>query len=193
MPRTKRNKRTLQKSMKSKKVWNMHGCSKHHKHKKGCKCYICMHRHNKSMKGGQCTACANPGLMKGGYGFYKPASPIPGPFVGNAWGPSVSQWPGVDGIGANRNYLSKNMYYQDPQTMMILGGKRNKITKRTKTKTKKHYKKGGGFIPQSLTNLGRSISFNAGSIYNTLNGYPHPVNPAPYEQQIPSAGKQILI
>ena len=88
------------------------------------------------------------------------------------------------------------MYYQDPQTMMILGGKRNKISKsksKSKSKTKKNHKRGGGFIPQSLTNLGRSISFNAGSIYNTLNGYSPPVNPAPYAQQLPNATKQLLI
>ena len=112
-------------------------------------------------------------------GGYNPTSHIPGPFIGDPWTPKISGWPGVDGVGANRNYLSNNLYKHDPQLMMKLGGKKNKT------------KKGGGLIPQDLVNLGRDISYNIGSTYNALAGYPQPVNPLPYKQ--PSLSKDITI
>ena len=175
MPSKKNKPSRKLKLKKSKKMWSMRGCAHSAKHR----CSKCKHS-----KRCQCAVCKK--CMKGGSSFYKPASPIPGPFVGQPWGPSVHEWPSENGMGADRNYLSQNMYFKDPQTMMIVGGKK------AKSKTYKK-KRGGGLIPQSLTNLGRSISFNAGSIYNTLNGYSPPVNPAPYAQQLPNATKQLLI
>jgi hypothetical protein len=77
--------------------------------------------------GGQIQVAPN----KMGGGFYKPASNIPGPFVGSPWKPNVWGWPGVDGKGGDRNYLEENMYHVDPQTMMKLGGM--KKTKKTTT------------------------------------------------------------
>ena len=61
--------------------------------------------------------------------------------------------------------------------------KEEKGGKKTKhSRSKKMHKRGGGIIPQDLTNLGREIAFSTGSAYNALNGYPAPVNPAPYVQ-----------
>jgi hypothetical protein len=129
------------------------------------KCLFCM------KKGKQCKKCAN---QIGGK-FYKPAGPLPGPFIGQPWLPPVKDWPGVNGVGGDRNYLSYNNYLVDPQTAMIVnGGSKNK-GKRTRK---------GGLLPQEFVNLGRQISFNMGSAYNALNGYPAPVNPLPYKDQL---------
>ena len=130
-----------------------------------------------AQNGGTCGACSSP-LMTGG-SFYKPAAPMPGPFIGQAWSPSVSGWPGVDGVSNNRNYLENNLYNAgDPQTMMKLGGSK-------KCKGKKI--RGGGLIPQDMVNLGRDVSFNFKSAYNALNGYSAPVSPLPYKDQLSSS------
>jgi hypothetical protein len=129
--------------------------------------------------GGSCGSCSNS--MKGG-SFYKPAADMPGPFIGKSWTPSISGWPGVDGISNNRNYLANNLYANgDPQTMMKLGG-----SKKRKGKGKQRFK-GGGLIPQDLVNLGRDASFNFQSAYNALNGYSAPTNPLPYRDQLSSS------
>jgi hypothetical protein len=129
--------------------------------------------------------------MTGG-SFYKPAAPMPGPFIGQAWTPSISGWPGVDGISNNRNYLADNLYNAgDPQTMMKLGGKR--MNKRSKSRSKSRgrsrsmNKRGGGLIPQDLVNLGRDVSFNFNSAYNTVYGYSAPMDPLPYKDQLSSS------
>jgi hypothetical protein len=114
------------------------------KHKRECICSLC------SKRGGN---------------FYKPASSIPGPFVGEPWTPKVSNWPGVDGVSSNRNYLDQNLYKNDPQTMMKL-------------------KSGGGIIPQELINLGRGLGHTVQSAYNVLNGYEIPPSPLPYKDQL---------
>jgi hypothetical protein len=140
-----------------------------------------------AQNGGTCNACSNSPVMAGG-SFYKPAAPMPGPFIGQAWTPSISGWPGVDGIGNNRNYLADNLYKVDPQTMMKLGG-----SKRIKNKSMN--KRGGGLIPQDLVNLGRDLSFNFKSAYNSLNGYSAPTDPLPYRDQLSSSisSKRIII
>lgn len=128
--------------------------------------------------GGTCGVCNAP-LMQGG-SFYKPPVPMPGPFIGQNWTPSIKGWPGVDGISNNRNYLANNLYDAgDPQTMMKLGGSKNK--------SKSMNKKGGGLLPQDLVNLGRDLSFNFKSAYNTLNGYSAPSSPLPYKDQLSSS------
>jgi len=141
-----------------------------------------------AQNGGTCGSC-NASLMKGG-SFYKPPAAMPGPFIGQAWSPSVSTWPGVDGVSNNRNYLANNLYDKgDPQTMMKLGGKRKG------RKCKSMNKRGGGLIPQDLVNLGRDASFNFKSAYNALNGYSAPVSPLPYKDQLSgsmSANKIII-
>jgi hypothetical protein len=123
----------------------------------GCNCGLVGGRKHK-----QSCMCS---LCKRGGSFYKPAAPIPGPFIGQPWTPLVPTWPGVDGVSSNRNYLEQNMYKNDPQTMMKL-------------------QSGGGIIPQDLVNLGRNLVFNAESVYNALNGYEGPPNPLPYKDQL---------
>ena len=169
----------------SQKIWNKNGCA-HHKYSEST-CPLCRKQmqnggklggklgglKNRSKKnkqgGGSCGRCMAQHGGRGG--FYGAASPIPGPFIGRAWEGNVEGWPGVNGIGSDRNYLAQNLYHVDPQRMMLLGGKKNKKNK-----------KGGGLIPQGLVNLGRDLTYNMGSAYNALNGYNPPVNPAPYVQ-----------
>jgi len=164
------------KTRKQQKLWKMKGCStstSKNLFSLGKKCSSCGKNHMKSFYGG--SGCGNtscpiaPFPMQGGF------NPVPAPLVGDPWKPTVHDWPGVDGIDNNRNYLENNMYYNDPQTMMKLngGGKKHKKTR-----------KGGGLIPQDLVNLGRDITYNFSSAYNALNGNPAPVNPLPYKQQL---------
>jgi hypothetical protein len=146
--------------------------------------------------GGSCgsTCGLQPPVQSGG-GFYKPGSPMPGPFIGKAWGPSVSKWPGVDGIGGNRNYLKdydspkNNIVANDPALQQLtaeidagyktlssyVGGYKYKNNRE---------KRGGGIIPQDLVNLGQDFTYNLKSAYNALNGYKAPVNPLPYKDQL---------
>ena len=131
-------------------------------------------------QGGSCGSCGLTPNMSGG-SFYKPASPIPGPFVGQAWSPSIANWPGVNGIGGDSNYLENNLYKGlDPQTMMKLGGSK----RRKGQKGRKGSLRGGGLIPQDMVNLGRDVSFNFKSAYNALNGYNAPINSLPYKDQL---------
>ena len=108
----------MKKSRKMKSRRNKKAGSRKHKpwHMKGCSC----------MQKGGCNTCITG--MHGG-NFYKPAAPIPGPFVGQPWTPAISGWPGVDGVGANRNYIADNLYPTDISRQMKLGGKRRKNKK----------------------------------------------------------------
>lgn len=149
-------------------------------------------------QGGGCTSC-----MRGGGSFFKTdLAPVPAPFVGKAWGPLVSQWPGVDG---GRNFFTNNLYKVDPQTMMKLydGGKRRsrgRSQRKNKCKCKcvckcgyqKKQKqlKGGSILPD-FVGLGRDLMYNFQSTYNSLNGYNQPVNPKPYIQPALSSTKPI--
>ena len=166
----RRNKRTLKNRSKKQ---SRKRCS----HSRSSKCSNC-----RKQRGGNCSAC-NLKMMGGNY---NPSNHEPGPFIGQSWTPSISGWPGVNGVGGDRNYLSQNLYKQDPQLMMKLGGKRGKKTRRGKKR------KGGGLIPQDLVNLGRDLSYNTGSIYNALAGYPQPVNPLPYKDQFPRSSSIII-
>ena len=192
MPKSKKRafkptkKQSKNHSMKQ-KLWYMKGCAKHHSSLKR-KCNVCNWT---AQMGGSCGCNLLP--MQNGGNFYKPPSPLPGPFVGKSWTPQIEGWPGVNGVGADRNYLAQNLYPSDPQTMMKLGGKkRRKINKSKKTRSLRS-KKAGNLISQDLVNLGRSISFNMGSAYNALNGYPAPVNPLPYKDQLVSANQKTII
>lgn len=180
MPKRSRRGGRRKTRSKKQKLYNMKGCSKSRRRSQSLKGGS---RHDpipafswKQMQqqGGSCNQ------MKGG-SFYQPASPIPGPFVGQAWSPSIAGWPGVNGIGGDSNYLANNLYKgADPQTMMKLGGKRmNKKGRRNSLRLK-----GGGLIPQDLVNLGRDVSFNFKSAYNAMNGYNAPTNSLPYKDQL---------
>jgi hypothetical protein len=126
---------------------------------------------------------------KGGYSpeYVNKTIPYPNGLVGDPWTPKISGWPGIDNISGNRNYLAHNDYKVDPQTAMISerdtiwGGKTNKRMKKIK---KTRGRKGAGLIPQDLVNMGRQLSFQAGSTYNALRGYAAPINPLPTQDQL---------
>jgi hypothetical protein len=150
---------------------------------------------------GLCPYCgAQTSTNQSGGNFFKAAGPIPGPMVGSSWGAPIDKWPGVNGIGSDRNFLKSydaenNIVAKNPQLQMITGdsgysGSRNwnsitggkRKSGRTKSRTKSV--KGGGLIPQDLVNLGSDFSFNLKSAYNSLNGYKAPVDPLPYKDQL---------
>jgi len=138
-----------------------------------------------SQKGGNCTQC-----MTGGGNFYKPPAPIPGPILGSPWNTLVKGLPGENGIAGDRNYLASyaSSITNDPQQQMSMlnsgykfgGGRRH---------NRKTNKRGGGFIPTDLLNLGRNVNYSINSTYNTLKGYTPPVNPLPYKHQLTDALK----
>jgi hypothetical protein len=167
----------------NKKTWNKTGCL--HNNYSFSMCSLCRkNMYQLGGSGGMCSSCAiQPGFQSGG-------NPIPGPFVGRSWNAPVNDWPGVNGVGGDRNYLAQNLYHSDPQRMMLLGGNKQNNKNRQLIKNKKN--KVGGFIPQDLINLGRDIVYNTNTAYNSLNGYKAPVNPSPYMDQIPKM-KTIII
>ena len=133
------------------------------RHRVGCKCSKCK---SKMMKGG------NPGI------------PYPNGLVGSPWTPSTSGWPGVDGIGGNRNYFPNNTYTNDVSRQMVNVGANPPFLHGGKRK-----QKGGtlsNFMTQDLINLGRQFQFGLGSAYNALAGYSSPVNPLPWKDQFPT-------
>jgi hypothetical protein len=152
-----------------------------------------------------------PGVGQNGGSFFKPAAPIPGPFVGSPW--TANQWPTQSGIGGDNNYLSSisNVITNDPQTQMLtsnagynnkssmVGGIKRMAVGGYRYRNKKPLSvsktklKGGGLIPQDLVNLGSSFTFNLKSAYNSLNGYNAPVNPLPYKDQLTSTTSKIII
>ena len=74
-----------------------------------------------------------------------------------------------------------NQYKVDPQTQTT--SETNQQTYQ-KGGYKQSRKRGGGIIPQDLVNLGRGVAYGLGSAYNSLAGYPTPVNPLPYKDQL---------
>jgi hypothetical protein len=124
--------------------------------------------------GGNC-GCATIPVISGGGDIYNSPELVPGPFVGKNWGGLINQWPGVDGVSANRNYLELNTYKTDPQTMMKIRGGRRK-TKRNQ--------RGGSFITTDLVNLGRDFTYNLNSAYNALNSISSSPNPLPFKDQL---------
>jgi len=147
MPKMKK----YNKKGKSQKLYKMKGCSN-----KTCK--------NKHLGGTHKNldiknAFPNPGPPAGGFNFLNPLTggcggdqcsipmkggnnslPYPNGLLGNAWTPSISGWPGVDGISMNRNHLGYNTYTNDVSRQMrdvgpappftyLNGGKKNKKSK----------------------------------------------------------------
>ena len=137
----------------------------------GSTCGTCMNEN---------CSCAGPDNMMGGSGIFNGA--IPGPIVGDSWGPI--KWPGANGIGGDANILPYNTYkpVDISRQMALRGGKRSKGKKQL-VKRKKSMK-GGGIMPQDLLNLGRDFAFNMESAYNSIRGIPAPVNPLPYKDQL---------
>ena len=223
MPKSRKHRKTSRSKTfrtrsRKQKLWRMRGCSLE---KTGCpKCgpncrcgpnCNCPHKCpgncylNKQMKGGQ--GCGTYGCpiapfsIKGGCAgmcplaggkktrsrkwkkggcdcgkLWKGGNPVPAPLVNQPWGPKVSEWPGTGTVPQNHTYLANNLYDKgDPQTAMKLYS-------------------GGGFVPQQITNLGRDLMFNLKTAYNSVNGIPGPVNPAPYKDQlVASAATRQLI
>jgi hypothetical protein len=172
-------------------------------------CPKCKKLHNK-----MCPYCASPvtkGVHKCPYckmriyikkgGNSSPIAPLsisemkqmggnmPGPFVGSAWSGSVSNWPGVNGISGDKNYLELNKYEPiDISRQMELndthiGGRRSRRRRNISRRRRK-----GGMV----TNLGRDVMYNFNSAYNTLNGYQAPLDPAPYKGHFVSSNNLII-
>jgi len=149
------------------------------------------------MNGGSCGACGQTSVMKGG-NFFKPVGPMPGPIVGSPW--EANKLPGENGIGGDRNYFKPYNTDANPQLQMTMNdaGYKTLNSMVGGKKRRKHGRKlsrkliGGGFIPQDLVNLGRSITYNYQSAYNAIKGYEAPVNPLPYKDQMPNTNKMIL-
>jgi hypothetical protein len=140
-----------------------------------------------AQNGGNCTTC-----MKGGSNFFKPPLPIPGPILGSPWNTLVKGLPGENGIGGDRNYLASyaGSITNDPQQQMSMSGSgyktANSMVGGRHNKRHKN-KRGGGFIPTDLLNLGRNVNYSINSAYNTLNGHNPPVNHLPYKDQLTGA------
>ena len=140
------------------------------RHRKNCKCSMC------KMKGGSNNS--NNGI------------PYPNGLVGNSWTPSIQGWPGVDGISGDRNYLSYNTYSPiDISRQMINTGANPPFSVGGKGKKgNKNMKQRGGvmsnLLSQDLINLGRQFQHGFGSAYNALAGYPAPVSPMPWKDQL---------
>lgn len=218
--KTRKIRKRNNKHSKKQHLYNMIGCSKSHKHTKKCfknVCPICglkggsgcgpdgcpiaplsWQQMNKIVHqaGGECSVIGcGPIVGTGQNGGTN--MDIPGPIVGSAWGSNTNEWPGVDGIAGNRNYLANysNVIQNDPTRQIstndanfkpILKGGNKKNLKNKRKTSRLRIKRGGGFLPQDLVNLGREVGFNFKSAYNALNGYKAPINPLPYKDQLRS-------
>jgi hypothetical protein len=171
-------------------------------------CPYCKMRIHKKIKGGSCGAFGCPiaplsvSQMKQMGGMNMGGMNMPGPFVGSAWTGSVANWPGVNGVSNDKNYLELNKYEPvDISRQMELndtqiGGKKSRKHKKSrksrKSRKNKKSRKIKGGMRNDILNLGRDIMHNYNSAYNTLNGYPAPVDPAPYKGHFVSSQRIII-
>jgi hypothetical protein len=145
--------------------------------------------------GGNCDGvCGQTQVLpaQSGGNFYKQIGAMPGPFVGKPWGGDL-KWPGMNGVGGDRNYFNPYNTNNDPQQQMSLNDA-GYLTKNSmvggyiyspkSSSNSAKSKRGGGLIPQDLVNLGRDFNYNFKTAYNALNGYKAPVDPAPYKGQL---------
>jgi hypothetical protein len=115
--------------------------------------------------------------LHGGFG------PGAGP-VGYSYQPgNVGTWPGVAGF----NYGQGNHYaYKGTPSGMFdppLSSRNDPVK----------YQSGGGFIPQDLVNLGRSVGYGLSSLVSNVTGSVNkPVNPLPTKDQVIDANYKIL-
>ena len=130
--------------------------------------------------------------MRGGSGL----PPLPPPFVGSAWTPNPSTWPGTSTNAGNHfalnnynnqmdrffqneawnppfNNVSSNDFKLNPKQM---GGKVKRSKREKKTK-----KQRGGLLGMSVFNQMGTDLTNA---YNTWQGKPQDVSPLPFKDQI---------
>jgi hypothetical protein len=141
------------------------------KHRVDCKCSVC----KRKMKGGT----GNNGIL------------YPNGLVGSPWQTSINDWPGVNYVSGDRNYLAYNTYPTDVQTSIINSNSNPRGFVGGKSIKKKSKKLHGGtlsnFLGQDLINVGRQFQFGLGSAYNALSGYSAPVNPLPWKDQLVNA------
>jgi hypothetical protein len=152
-----------------------------HKHRNACKCSTCKRSSRSMMSGGGGCETTNNGI------------PYPNGLVGAAYS-NPTNLPGANGIPGDANYYSNNTYNNDvsrqmvavganPPFLALKGGKRNRFTH-----TKKYRKQRGGTLSNSIgqdfINLGRQFTHDVGSVFNSLNGYPHHSSPLPWNDQI---------
>ena len=152
---------------------------------KGGSCSTCMASGLQSggQRGGSCSTCmTNMGNMTGGVG--NNGIPYPNGLAGSPWTPASSGWPGVDGVGGNRNYLAHNDYKVDPQTAMVAAGANRPFSVGGRRGRKQKGGTTSNFLSQDLINLGRQFQYGVGSVYNGLLGYSAPVNPLPWKGQL---------
>jgi hypothetical protein len=172
------------------KLYKMKGCSKTILRKGGSKKLgstrkqMQKMRKMRKMKGG--CGCGAPLMQAGGSAGLPP---LPSTHVSTPWGGSVSQWPGVTSAHGG-SWLSLNPRNIDLQTEGIIqeglienqftNGKANPhfVGGGSKKQSRKRKMKGGSLIGNVIQN----VQYGIGSMYNTLNGYAMPTNPAPYEQ-----------
>jgi hypothetical protein len=100
---------------------------------------------------------------------------------------SISERDG--GIFPQPVWTGRGGQHHHPIPQATLGGRRHASAttggkRMSKRMSKKMRKTGGGIIPQDLINGGRNIMYGLGSTYNAMAGYPAPVNPLPYKDQL---------
>jgi len=166
-------------------------------------------RRNRTRKGG-CGGDAGAGgggvgclvggrtrARRGGSGLffkdvYYPPTPLPSPLVGTPWKGDLADWPGVNGIGGDKNYYSLNTHQVDPQTegvSLYSGGPASQYRggRRHRRPTRRRRRRRGGSGLQDLQNVGRYGIYQAQSLLHTFRGEPSPVNPLPFAHQFPSS------
>ena len=136
-----------------------------------------------------------------------PSNDYPNGLLGKSWTPNPAGWPGVGNVAMNRNHLGYNTYSPVdisrqmvdvfPNPFKLIGGRKNKkLNKNNKTKKQNTKKIKGGamsnLLGQDLINLGRQVQYGIGSAYNTVLGYPSPVNPMPWKGQFQNNFKQVI-
>jgi len=162
----------------------VHAGGSSRKHRAHCKCSECK---MKKQKGGN-------GLP---YGQGLPPMEdiaYPNGLAGAPWKPPIADWPGVDGVSSGRNHLSYNTYSPNDVSRQMIATGANPPFSIGGSKKSRKYKKGGhlsNFLGQDLVNLGRQFQYNLGSTYNALNGFPSPVSPLPWKDQLPSAAPKM--
>ena len=199
--KTARKSKRRMRNKKTQKIWIQKGCynrKKHLGHSPRCNCRLCV----SSPQTGGCGCGATALFQSGGCGcglqFGGSSGGVPPPLIG-------SPWMGVGGIDGQTNYLALNKYPVDPQTQVVSerdgtvfpphskfmnGGRKRKgkvgrMTTIRRTRIRKSKKGGSGTLfPQDLVNLGRTFTYGIGSAYNSIGGYPQPVSPLPYQNQL---------
>jgi hypothetical protein len=136
-----------------------------------------------SLKKGGCVSCGKLWGGKGGASdtfFGKPWTPTNLPSVNNANHYALNTFNNGD-VQLETKVLGNPPFSKGGRRIR----KSSKTISRKNSKTKRKTQKGGNlsnFIFQDLVNLGRNLSFGAGSSYNTLIGTHAPVNPMPWQQ-----------